>query len=177
MASAAEGAYNTSKGDVERRGSIAKTEKGRWERLWPVIACGAGLFSDGYLNNVGLARAPTTNATSSMNAIATLFRSMIADHEIDHRPSQYHAQQDIPRLVHQVVRSSECSEYYVRRHGPGHAVLRIHIRSLFTKVVALCFDYYYHPVRCARRGVLWCWWKSYRSARGTCRVSVLPWYR
>ncbi|KAI9714137.1 MAG: hypothetical protein M1812_006465 [Candelaria pacifica] len=26
--------------------------KSRWERLWPVIACGAGLFSDGYLNNV-----------------------------------------------------------------------------------------------------------------------------
>ena len=42
----------TEKGDVERRGSVAKTEKGRWERLWPVIACGAGLFSDGYLNNV-----------------------------------------------------------------------------------------------------------------------------
>lgn len=40
------------KGDVERRDSIARTEKGRWERLWPVIACGAGLFSDGYLNNV-----------------------------------------------------------------------------------------------------------------------------
>lgn len=28
------------------------TEKTRWERLWPVIACGAGLFSDGYLNGV-----------------------------------------------------------------------------------------------------------------------------
>jgi MFS family permease len=26
--------------------------KSRWERLWPVIACGAGLFSDGYLNAV-----------------------------------------------------------------------------------------------------------------------------
>ena len=25
-------------------------EKGRWERSWPTIACGAGLFSDGYLN-------------------------------------------------------------------------------------------------------------------------------
>jgi hypothetical protein len=25
-------------------------EKTRWERSWPVIACGAGLFSDGYLN-------------------------------------------------------------------------------------------------------------------------------
>ncbi|KAJ5720848.1 Glycerophosphodiester transporter GIT2 [Penicillium malachiteum] len=26
--------------------------KGRWERSWPTIACGAGLFSDGYLNGV-----------------------------------------------------------------------------------------------------------------------------
>ncbi|CAN9180352.1 unnamed protein product [Alternaria alternata] len=57
MASAAEvqpGLYNATdeKGDIERRGSVARTEKGRWERLWPVIACGAGLFSDGYLNNV-----------------------------------------------------------------------------------------------------------------------------
>jgi hypothetical protein len=37
---------------TERRGSVARTNKGKWERLWPVIACGAGLFSDGYLNNV-----------------------------------------------------------------------------------------------------------------------------
>jgi hypothetical protein len=27
-------------------------KKGRWERSWPTIACGAGLFSDGYLNQV-----------------------------------------------------------------------------------------------------------------------------
>ena len=26
--------------------------KSRWERSWPVIACGAGLFSDGYLASV-----------------------------------------------------------------------------------------------------------------------------
>ena len=32
--------------------SYEETEKTRWERLWPVIACGAGLFSDGYLNGV-----------------------------------------------------------------------------------------------------------------------------
>ena len=25
-------------------------QKSRWERSWPTIACGAGLFSDGYLN-------------------------------------------------------------------------------------------------------------------------------
>ena len=27
-------------------------EKGRWERSWPTIAAGAGLFSDGYINGV-----------------------------------------------------------------------------------------------------------------------------
>ena len=25
---------------------LEKTTKGRWERSWPTIACGAGLFSD-----------------------------------------------------------------------------------------------------------------------------------
>lgn len=47
--------------DVQRSGSdqyvqnvdpLAETSKTRWERLWPVMACGAGLFSDGYINNV-----------------------------------------------------------------------------------------------------------------------------
>ena len=42
--------------DAPRRASVAATEKGRWERLWPIVACGAGLFSDGFLNNVGFAR-------------------------------------------------------------------------------------------------------------------------
>lgn len=37
---------------VDRRGSISNTNKSQWDRLWPVIACGAGLFSDGYLNGV-----------------------------------------------------------------------------------------------------------------------------
>jgi hypothetical protein len=43
---------DSSNDDTERRASVANVEKGKWERLWPVIACGAGLFSDGYLNNV-----------------------------------------------------------------------------------------------------------------------------
>lgn len=43
---------DSSNDDIERRGSVANIDKGKWERLWPVIACGAGLFSDGYLNNV-----------------------------------------------------------------------------------------------------------------------------
>lgn len=32
---------------------LENPEKGRWERSWPTIACGAGLFSDGYLNGYG----------------------------------------------------------------------------------------------------------------------------
>lgn len=28
--------------------------KSRWERSWPTIACGAGLFSDGYVQSVSL---------------------------------------------------------------------------------------------------------------------------
>ncbi|KAL4798600.1 major facilitator superfamily domain-containing protein [Aspergillus venezuelensis] len=31
---------------------LENIHKSRWERSWPVIACGAGLFSDGYLNGV-----------------------------------------------------------------------------------------------------------------------------
>ena len=34
--------------DVENP-PLENPEKSRWERSWPVIACGAGLFSDGYL--------------------------------------------------------------------------------------------------------------------------------
>lgn len=37
--------------EVELHGApLENLEKGRWERSWPTIACGAGLFSDGYLN-------------------------------------------------------------------------------------------------------------------------------
>lgn len=31
---------------------IIESEKSFGERIWPVMACGAGLFSDGYINNV-----------------------------------------------------------------------------------------------------------------------------
>ena len=37
--------------DVENP-PLENPEKTRWERSWPVIACGAGLFSDGYLQSV-----------------------------------------------------------------------------------------------------------------------------
>lgn len=39
-------------GAVEEAVPVNDTFKSRWERSWPTIACGAGLFSDGYLNGV-----------------------------------------------------------------------------------------------------------------------------
>ncbi|KAH8816093.1 MFS phospholipid transporter-like protein Git1 [Xylogone sp. PMI_703] len=35
-----------------REEELVHNNKGFWDRLWPVLACGAGLFSDGYVNNV-----------------------------------------------------------------------------------------------------------------------------
>ncbi|KAG9245523.1 MFS phospholipid transporter-like protein Git1 [Calycina marina] len=31
---------------------LANTGKSQWQRIWPVLVCGGGLFSDGYINNV-----------------------------------------------------------------------------------------------------------------------------
>jgi hypothetical protein len=39
-------------GEAEAQIPLDALPKTRWERSWPVIACGAGLFSDGYLNGV-----------------------------------------------------------------------------------------------------------------------------
>ena len=39
-------------GSDTQNDQVEENLKSRWERLWPVMACGAGLFSDGYINNV-----------------------------------------------------------------------------------------------------------------------------
>lgn len=58
--------------EVVRRGSIVDTNKSFWEKLWPVIACGAGLFSDGYLNGVSPVYLDTDFQTSGL----TISRSL-----------------------------------------------------------------------------------------------------
>ncbi|KAF2453841.1 hypothetical protein BDY21DRAFT_355244 [Lineolata rhizophorae] len=56
--------------EAERRISIVNSGKGRWERLWPVIACGAGLFSDGYLN--GVRSSPPNCSQSTTCALSSI---------------------------------------------------------------------------------------------------------
>ena len=36
----------------EESAAIETSNKSFYDKVWPVIACGAGLFSDGYLNGV-----------------------------------------------------------------------------------------------------------------------------
>lgn len=56
---------------VEDGPALEETSKSWWERSWPVIACGSGLFSDGYVNGIGgsvnkiLSLIYTTEYTSS----------------------------------------------------------------------------------------------------------------
>jgi hypothetical protein len=147
MASAAEvqpGLYNATdeKGDIERRGSVARTEKGRWERLWPVIACGAGLFSDGYLNNVRRNRPkkrqqdifqrdnidPHPKATPLYMSKDLNCENRNADRGIvDHWTSQHDVEDYLPRFVCELLCSSKRRKYNFCWHSRGDVVLRVHI--------------------------------------------------
>jgi hypothetical protein len=44
-------------------------KKSLWKTILPVMACGAGLFSDGYINNV---RIPTYTKGPSLYAVLTM---------------------------------------------------------------------------------------------------------
>ncbi len=56
----------------------AETKKSFWATLMPVVACGAGLFSDGYINNVldilppGLCREMGVGALTKMTRLSAL---------------------------------------------------------------------------------------------------------
>lgn len=57
---------------------LEQTTKGRWERSWPTIACGAGLFSDGYLNQVrcvlsSVCAAPQLQCSTWVRSLANVY--------------------------------------------------------------------------------------------------------
>lgn len=76
-----------------RRGSVAQTDKNRWERLWPVIACGAGLFSDGYLNNVSSAQ---------------MRHKLCSDMEVDNRTREHDVEHHIPCRICFIICPGKC---------------------------------------------------------------------
>lgn len=82
----------------EQHITYEETEKSRWDRLWPVIACGAGLFSDGYLNGVigfvstmlgkiypdAYAKSPAQRNVSSITFAGTVVGMLIFGWSSDH---------------------------------------------------------------------------------------------
>lgn len=62
-------------------------QKPFWDAVWPVLACGAGLFSDGYINNVIGSVSTTlgyeygdvyTNSTAKQNVSAIAFAGTVS---------------------------------------------------------------------------------------------------
>jgi hypothetical protein len=146
MASAAEVQSEKYEGETERRNSVARTEKGRWERLWPVIACGAGLFSDGYLNNV----------RTSPSHYHSTHCDMANSHPSDHRPRQHYAQQNLPGRIYSVLGASQRRQHYFRRYRCRYAFLRLHVRPLLAEMVAFRLHHHHHLVRRAGDGFVRC---------------------
>ena len=80
--------------------ALEETPKGRWERSWPTIACGAGLFSDGYLNGVCLPSLLSLFFYISMVYICDDTNGPNPNRGIGDRLGQYHAQQNISRYLY-----------------------------------------------------------------------------
>lgn len=83
---------------AERKQAYDQTDKSKWDRVWPVIACGAGLFSDGYLNGVigsvstmlatiypkQYTNSPAQSNVSSIAFVGTLLGNLIFGWASDH---------------------------------------------------------------------------------------------
>lgn len=52
-------------------------QKSRWERSWPTIACGAGLFSDGYLNGYAPTHSHAEGRPLTYHKLVSLVRSTL----------------------------------------------------------------------------------------------------
>lgn len=92
--------------------------KGRWERSWPTIACGAGLFSDGYLNGVRI----RFNVTSS-SRVSTCDKNISDAVSLGNRSSQHHTQPALPGHIQQLTGQPKCCLNHLRGYCPRTAGL------------------------------------------------------
>ena len=68
---------------------LAELPKGRWERSWPVIACGAGLFIDGNDFDMYMALDRANQGVGYINGVRPMFtepmRQSALTSDIGHR--------------------------------------------------------------------------------------------
>lgn len=88
---------------------LENPQKGRWERSWPTIACGAGLFSDGYLNGVCIHclcyyfAEHATCAVVTLSHMAHAIGGVTLTHvDIGDRPGEHYAGYHLPGCLQQL---------------------------------------------------------------------------
>lgn len=92
---------------------LDQVPKSRWERSWPTIACGAGLFSDGYLNGYDLAQAWIITT----NLLIVSFQC--------HWLRQYYSHNSLPDPIYAIFRAKKCHRHYLRGHHRWQPILRM----------------------------------------------------
>jgi hypothetical protein len=92
---------------------LATIPKNKWERMWPVLACGSGLFSDGYINNVRFGSLRTTEQSTNTRYPGHWFRLDNAHH-------------DLRNSLHRLQCEEERLSNYFRRNRLWPASIRIH---------------------------------------------------
>lgn len=136
---------------------LADTSKSRWERLWPVMACGAGLFSDGYINNVGL---PPQRITIYILTVP------------GHWVRLHHLGSYIRGCLQQLQCSLERRSYYLCRHSPRTASVRLHFRQVVAQELPPRLDSYLDRLRRSRCWFIWLQRQRHRPIRRTHCISI-----
>lgn len=93
---------------------LENVEKSRWERSWPTIACGAGLFSDGYLNGYA-------HHVQALSVCAPL-----TGQSQSYRIRQYHARHHLSCTIQSLLSNSQCLVHCLCRYRRGTITLWIH---------------------------------------------------
>lgn len=149
--------------DDTRDLSLGNRDKSRWERIWPALACGAGLFSDGYLNTFVISFC----VLSAYHRILTFPKS--------HRTGQYDTRQDLWRRVQKLLRPTERCVARVCWHRYRAAVFRLVKRSLFPEVVVDDLDLDTDRLCRALCGLVWLPWERHGPFCSSHCLSVPYW--
>lgn len=130
--------------EVAIRGApLEDHQKSRWERSWPTIACGAGLFSDGYLNG---------QASLCHNGIHC--NRSLTYRPQRYRASQHHTEELVQGTIHKFSSPKQCQFHRLCRYSRRTAILRIYERSLLTKMGFGHLDHHSVHIRSAQRRLL-----------------------
>ena len=108
------------------------------EAAMPVFACGAGLFSDGYINNVSASECLLCYATCPLRAANSVSPpwAWLADSSVGHRFGQHPPRHAVRRNIHQFDRIAERLRHRLRRHRRRPAAVRLPVRPLVPRQLA-----------------------------------------